>query len=336
MTLDRLALGGLTAVALALAGCGGRQSSASTMVPVAGDAQGQARRASGSSGDVLYVLMSRKAYIVSLPGLTKLHVMNGTYGNVAVSDPNNGNVFLGNCCEFAHGSKVPFAHFSGVSGEAAHDAAFDPTTDALAFSMGKEPSNGSGWIAVYVNLNHKPTLYTDPSVKYYGGLAYDGHGDLFVLGSDASGSGSVIGELPKGESHFTNFIPSRSDGFGDASQVFWDGSYIVIRARSKFDRVAFSGSSVSVVGQTLLKGAFNPWYSGFWLQDGTIYGPHLGDAPHNGRYLGLWHYPQGGSAYAVMKDLNSNQKERITAVTLSVAPSAARATAARTSVSDRS
>ncbi|HEX3368067.1 MAG TPA: hypothetical protein VHS56_00700 [Candidatus Cybelea sp.] len=325
MTLDRLALGGLTAAALALAGCAGGQSSPSAMAPMFGGAQRQTHRASGSSSDVLYVLMSRKAYIVALPGLSKLSVMNGTYGNVAVSDPNNGNVFLGNCCEFAHGSKEPFAHFPGVSGEVAYDAAFDPTTDNLAFSMGKEPSNGSsGWIAVYANLNHKPTVYTDSSMKYYGGLAYDGQGDLFVLGSDASGNGSVIGELPKGENHFTNFVPSRSDGFDDASQVFWDGSYIVIRARSKFDRVAFSGSSMTVVGQTLLKGAFNPWYGSFWLQDGTIYGPHLGDAPHNGRYLGLWHYPQGGSAYAVMKDLNSNQKERITAVTLSVAPNAGR------------
>jgi hypothetical protein len=92
MKLYRLTLGGLTAAALTLAGCSGGRSSPSTIMPTAQD--GQTRHASGSSGDVLYVLMSRKTYIVSLPGLTKLQVMRGAYGNVAVSDPNNGNRWL--------------------------------------------------------------------------------------------------------------------------------------------------------------------------------------------------------------------------------------------------
>jgi hypothetical protein len=41
---------------------------------------------------------------------------------------------------------------------------------------------------------------------------------------------------------------------------------------------------------------------------------------HDGRYLGLWEYPQGGNAFKDIKTLSRAKNDYIVGVTLSVAP----------------
>jgi hypothetical protein len=80
-----------------------------------------------------------------------------------------------------------------------------------------------------------------------------------------------------------------------------------------------SGSTASIAGQTTLTLAWGR--SGdFWIQGNTVIAPHISDRPHNGRWVGFWHYPAGGRAYKVIKNLSKDQQDRMISATVSIAP----------------
>jgi hypothetical protein len=301
----------MTTVIFVLGGCGG----AGTTVPQGATTQSRAHQVSGSSGALAYVNMDYETYILTYPGLNVVGKMRGFWGEDVASDPNNGNVFLG-LSEFAHGATKPFATLSLASGEEIGGAAFDPTTDNIAFTLYN--LQRQVWVSVYQTLYSQPTNYYDSQMSGIGKLGYDGDGNLFVIASGSSG-GIFFAELPKGSSTFINFPFNRE--LEKAFDIGWDGQYLVIRTGSVLNRVTVSGSTMTIVGQTQLKDSFNLWWHTFGVQGGFAIGSHLGPKHHNGEYLGLWSYPQGGKASKIVRTLSKNQKDRVISATVSVAPS---------------
>ena len=304
-------------IVVLLSGCGGAQSGS---LPQTAPAQRRDHRASGSPGDLLYVLMTDKTYMLNYPSLTTFGVVQGGETVMLASDPNNGNVIIGDS-EFAHGETKPFATVKLKNGQRAEFTAFDPTTDDIAFSVRKY-SSANGFVAVYQNLNSRPKKYADKRFELYLAVGYDGMGNLFTLGLDHHNK-NVFAELPKGENKFTD-IPLAPSGIKAPSNILWDGTYLVLQGGRNFYRVIVSGSQLTVESKTILKGAFTPPYDKFCICEGSAIGPHLSGAPHNGSDFGLWSYPDGGPAYQVVKDLDHNRKARVYGVALSVAPPGSR------------
>jgi hypothetical protein len=308
----------LSVAAALLAGCGGSQLPVSTLgaMPQSAQPNATAHRASGSSDVLLYVETTNKTYILNYPSLKTFAVSK--YGQIPImtADPNNGNIIIGDY-EFTHGATKPFASVPLKMGEGLVDAAFDPTTDSIACAV-RELGQDSGWIAIYKDWSSNPTIYTDSTFKWYSKVGYDGTGNLFTLGLDAANN-IVFGELPKGQNKFID-ISFASAGIKNPTNILWDGAYLVIRSGASLYRVTLSGSDISVVSKTTLKGAFSPPYVKFGIYGDSTLAPHLGGAPHNGRGFALWNYPSGGKAYQKIKYLSKNKKERVVALGFSLAP----------------
>ena len=299
-------------VGLAMLAACGTQSGG---LPQGISAQNNAPRgASGSSGALVYVNMNRETYVLTYPGLSVVAKIPGFWGEDVASDPNNGNVFLGSS-EFAHGATKPFARLSLASGEEVSGAAFDPTTDNIAFTVYN--MQRQVWVSVYQTLYSTPTNYYDSQMEGVGKLGYDGQGNLFVIASGSSGL--FIAELPKGSSSFINFPFNQA--LAGASDIGWDGRYLVIRTGGILNRVSVSSSVMTIVGKTTLQAAYHPWWHTFWIYGDYAIGSHLGPKRHNGEWLGLWNYPKGGRAAKIDKSLSKNQKDRVWEAVVSVAPS---------------
>ena len=322
--LGRYALTSCVAAAL-LAGCGGSQPPIGALDAVAQSptAQRQNRQASASSRSLLYVVTSDQTDMLTYPGYKQVGTISRYQGN-ATSNPNNGNVLFDGgeaAFEYAHGGTTPIATFapSESSGEAYVDAAFDPTSNNIAVTVvgGKQPSDS---VAVYQSPSGNPATYFDSGVMpYMAHLCYDDQGNLFVNGSNVDGPANTIAELPKGGSTFTNIALNQK--LTDLRTMRWDGAYITVASGSAIYRLQFSGSSGTVVGKTALKGFWGR-DGGYWIQGDTAIGPHVspGAHTHNGRYLGFWHYPEGGRAFKTIKTLSKNQKDQIADATVSVDP----------------
>ena len=125
---------------------------------------------------------------------------------------------------------------------------------------------------------------------------------MFVDGA-SSNTNFVLAELPKGGKAF---VALTVDGtITNAGAIQWDGNYITIMNGASIYRLQISGSTATIVGQTKLILA---WGDGdFWIQGDTVIGPHISDRPHNGRWVGFWHYPGGGRAYEVIRTLSKDR-----------------------------
>jgi hypothetical protein len=303
---------GLGLIVLLLVGCGGAQTSVvpqRAIVP-----QGQS--ASTSSGELLYVLMTTQTYVLTYPGLTQVKKVNYGHTRIIASDPNNGNVIIGNN-EFAHGKTTPFATLKLKAGQHASAAAFDPITGDIAYSIVQSSPSRKSWIAIYRDLSAIPKVYSGPNVEEYLAVGYDGDGTLYAFGQESSNNYLLL-ELPKGKNKFVT-IHATFDG---PWNLLWDGTYLVIRRGRVFCRVTVSPSkTMKIVGKTLLRGSYSPWEDEFAIQGDSAVGPHTGNPPHDKRVIALWDYPTGGPAYQ-LQSLNAGQ-ERIYGVAISVAPSAA-------------
>jgi hypothetical protein len=253
---------------------------------------------------------------LTYPGLKKVAEIPYFHGNITASDPNNGDVII-DVGEYTHGGTKPFAYLTLLSGESPHGVTFDSTTDYIAYSVDKDSSD-SGWIGVYRNLNDPPTVYTDPNMSYYGSVVYDGQGNLIVLGKTSAGQ-QLFAELPKGASQFTDLASNHQ--LNAASDLLWDGQYVVVRKKTTLLRVTVSGSTLKIVGKTRLKDAYGAASDKFWIAGTYAVASRAGSARRGGRYVALWHYPQGGAPLAWAKWVSKNPKERFEGATVSVEPS---------------
>lgn len=316
--LSRAALDMGLAMAI-LAGCGGSQppiAAPGAMVPQT--TASHVLVASASYGDYLYVSTKKMLYVLTYPNLKKVGTARVGYGEITASDPNTGNVIIG-VCEFSRGTTKPFAELNPGSGNSPYSVAFDPTTDDIAYSINEDGGRG-GWVAVYKDLNSVPTVYTDPNFATYGPLVYDNQGNLFVLGRSSSFQ-LWFAELPKGESQFTDV--ALNSRISSPSNILWDGQYVVIRDRKVLYRITVTGSTMKIAGLTTLGHAYSAQFDRqFWIQGNMAMGPLT--SRYRGRFLALWHYPDGGSPYQVLKNLGNGKTDFVFGVTVSVAASRSR------------
>jgi hypothetical protein len=257
--------------------------------------------------------------MLSYPNDKVVGKIGGGYYGRAAADPNNGNVCFdaGTVYVFAHGGTKPIGIINAPQGQESYDCAFDPTTDDIAISVDNIGGPG-GFIAVYQTPSSTPTTYSVPSNlsdPFY--LGYDNKGDLFVDGYGSTG-GYVLAELPKGGDTFADITLNKQ--LKQMWAIQWDGAYITVAGPHVIRRLQISGSNGTVASTTTLLGALPDENTSLWIQGDAVIGPHA-SPPHNGRYLGFWHYPAGGAPFKIITKLSPNKKIRIGSATVSFAPS---------------
>lgn len=302
----------------ALASCGGSQPQVLGGLPSSNITV--AAKASSSSSDLLYVVTRNGSVdILSYPGsrlLGKLRTVAHTAAPVT-SNPTTGDILIdvhGLIYEWAHGGRKPIAEIRPSPGYGVVDYAFDPTSQDIAVSFQKGSGNGS--VGVYQTPSGTPTLYVVPNMEYPGFLGYDAGGNLFVEGRESSNGPDVFAELPRGGSSFSEI--SLSETLTNMGTVQWDGSYITIASGAIIYQVQISGSDGTIVGQTSLDGAWGR-HPFFWIQGNSVIGSTLTKRHlNNGRWLGYWHYPQGGRPYKLITGLNADRQDWMASEAVSV------------------
>jgi hypothetical protein len=301
--------------ALAVAGCGG----AGTAVPQGAMTQSRAHKASSSSGDLLYVTYGHEVYVLTFPTLKKVETFTPPtwLGFNGASNPNDGDMCFDNDKSvylFAHGGTKPYAAIgTPTEGESNFDCAWDPTTNGLAITV--DSFTKGTWVNVYTNPSGYPTTYSSPSLNFMEYAAYDGDGNLFVNGQGPSGGALV--ELPKGGNKLVTLSTGTLSPYGPLA---WDGNYMTLPQRRDIYRFETSGSSLTIVGKTVMKDTTVPMQ--ITIAGDLIVGDAInqsGNGHVNGRWLGLWNYPKGGKPYTAIRFVR--KKEGIGTVLVSVAPS---------------
>jgi hypothetical protein len=311
MTIRLLALAPSLALLIA---CGGSQTPIGTL----DTRQPAMQRSTTSGGPLLYVVMGGShTHMLTYPGFKQ--VTRIPVWGLSTSNPNNGDVLIGGLAGpvnlYAHGGTKILHRFGYSSQELIfYDSAFDPTNNAIAITGNME--FGGAYVYVYQTPTSTPIKYTVPNIRYIEFIGYDGQGNLFVDGQGSTIS-SVLAELPKGGNAFMDLTVAGT--INNPGSIQWDGSYITVVSGASIYRLQISGSTASIAGQTTLTLAWGR--SGdFWIQGNTVIAPHISDRPHNGRWVGFWHYPAGGRAYKVIKNLSKDQQDRMISATVSIAP----------------
>jgi len=306
LEFSRNALSCSMAAAL-LAGCGGSQSvSPPGMVNSA-----KVPRTSDGSGNLVYVSVSTKrgGVIEAFDYATGKEVLTLQTHAFGLCSDATGNVFAtnyeGGLLEYAHGGGSPIAEI--VYGNYPQGCAVDPNTGNLA-AVASSSAEGTANLTIFTKASSgygSPVSYSDSSVRNMFWCAYDDSGNVFVTASTDS-NGAVLDELPaNGNSLIRITLPfqtSRSVG-----SIQWDGRYLAIAdpiyAKGKkpatIYQLQISGSTATVVNTIKLKAPKNKndaQGGQLWIEGGTIAYPES-----YSKNVGLWAYPQGGSAAKTFK-----------------------------------
>jgi hypothetical protein len=275
-------------------------------------------RASGSSGDLLYVSQSvsegwnivmltypqGKAVGTIVPPNQPFDICSDSSGNVWA--PTQQVVY-----EYGHGGTSPIQTLS-APGLFMNACAVDPSTGNLA--VVGEDDYGTPTIAIWSGGQGSPTSYSPP---FWGrSLAYDASGNLFMDGNSDS-KPFLLGELPKSSSTFTTITldqPTKWPG-----EIDWDGRYLAVATGNTTNpkgqkhvvyRVEVSGSSGHVVQTVVLENERETY--GGCIHGKVIVGVHY----KNGGTIDFWHYPEGGKPFQKLTGYSEPE-----GLTVSVAPS---------------
>jgi hypothetical protein len=246
-----------------------------------------------------------------------------TRGNVFMTDFETGSVDVGNVYEYAHGATSPSATLEDDNYYPT-GCSVDPKTGDLAvaneYNYENKESGGPGNLAIYTDAQGNPTYYDSPcGMNYPYGAAYDGQGNLFILGNPYTDY--VLCELPQGSSTFTTITLS---GVPEAHALQWDGKYMAFLAGPqgqakgsdpKVYRVTFSGSAGTVVGTTTFKDLLSRAGDGFAIEGKSVLMPAGREKSWR---LGVWSYPAGGDATKLIK--TPEKYDRPLSVTVSAKP----------------
>ncbi len=310
--LGRQALGVGLAVGF-FAGCGGAPN---TMPNQTLQAQSRAHRASGSSGELLYVTTRRVVYMLSYPeGKVVGSFHEGPHhGHFICSDPSDGSVFITDAFlirKFAHGGTQPIAvlHMPGRYG--ANGCAVDATTGNIAIAATNE--NGTGALVVFKKADKTWAQY-----PLSGGVCisvtYDNDGDIFTTCKN-SHARSAIRELASGQTRVTNLTLRPKAAFYPYT-LHWDGSNLT--AGSGTSGIIYSldihGRIAKVVGSTELNGASG--YYAYWIQNDSVLAWDSQTLRTGG--VGVWNYPAGGSPTKIFNGVGTKS---LWDLAVSVAPS---------------
>jgi hypothetical protein len=322
MQLHRGTLGGLIIVASALVACGGAENASPGAVPMTESAQAKAHRASSHSGDLLYVPAGRgDIFYLAYPGgapVGELTRLNG--GLRGICSDQSGNVFImaGNeILEYAHGGTLPINTLSSGG----YGCSRDPTTGNLAVADGSR-------VLIFTDAKGTPKTFTDSNSNLEPEYcAYDRSGNLFVnaLNSLGGTQPAVLLELPAGGSSLeTISLNQNLSYFGDLG---WDGKYLAIDefygSDTRIARVKVSGSSGTVIGTTILRGA-SIFRTSTWLQNGTFASPVWLGKDHASKTVFVWSYPSGGNPSKRLSEKDFHTRGPVWSVAVSVAPSGTR------------
>lgn len=307
----------LRATLLTLAGfalltaCGASNTSA---VPQGMEVQSRVHKASGSSGDLLDVLIvappTRKQRLraFTFPGLQQVSNPRIKFTRGLCSDF-DGNIFVPQdeaIDEYAHGGKQPIETLSDT-GFRGFSCAVDNTTGNLAVTNSSGQQSIPGNIVVYKGAKGSPISYTDSQMLNYNFCGYDDSGNLFITGVTKQ-QHNVLVELPKGTDSFINITLDKGIYPG---AVQWDGNYLVVPGTANIlYRVQVSGSTGTVVGTITLNHVPPRGTNAFWINGNEIAATYLSK-------VGLWPYPDGGEPTKLLY-IRGHQAY---GVTVSVAPS---------------
>jgi hypothetical protein len=230
--------------------------------------------------------------ILSYPKGKLVGEIPGYFSNYfeALCSDSNGNVYLTDdtqVVEFAHGGTTPIATFS-LPGTQAFGCSVDPMTGNLAVVF-----NISS-VAVFSSGSSNPAVFSALLEASYCG--YDNSSNLFVDGYDSDKS--ALAELPKGGDSFEKL--SLDQSVGQPGQVQWDGEHLsyeaIGRGQNTISQLSVSGSSVTVVGQTVLRRVRGGLEQSWIYKDSVI-------APYGRRSnaIGIWKYPTGSSVKLITK-----------------------------------
>jgi hypothetical protein len=197
-----------------------------------------------------------------------------------------GNVFIANTgtsqiLEYAHGGSTPIATLNDP-GQYPVSCSSNPQNGDLAVSNILSTS-GSGSVSIYKKAHGTPKIFSDSNFYRMEFLGYDGKGNLFVDGSNASGLFQYA-ELPKGRKSFTDIALNQSISFPGSVQ--YDGKYMAIG--DQIGSVIYQTLGAKVVGMTTLGGATE--VSTFFILGKKLLCPSTCNAD-----LATYKYPAGGS-----------------------------------------
>lgn len=309
-------------VVVLLAGCGGVQNGSVTPVTMA---QSQMHRASGSSGDLLYVLTNYGITLVSYPNLQVIGNITDVTGIGGIcSDPYNGNVFLPygtTVLEYAHGGTTPIATLTVPSGYTdLQGCSVDPTTGNLAVTSYFGPQGRSG-LFVFPGGQGTPTLYNPEPPHLFLWTTYDNLGNLYVPQFRGSKGKFYITELPAGQS---KLVPFRFKADFVAGDLQWDGTHLVTDSLtppqgSMIYQLQLANGKAKVTGIVKLQESGE---SAFSLSNNTVFQAYWHVKHNKDAAIAVWSYPQGGKPTALLYGVAKGKKAEIEDVTLSVAPTA--------------
>ena len=199
----------------------------------------------------------------------------------------------GQISEYTHGGTEPIATLSD-DGYFAFSCSVDAKTGDLAVVNSSGITTEFGNLLVYAHATGSPAIYTDPQFVGYRGCAYDGSGNLYLIGSSSSGT-IVSAELGANETKLKEVGLSHTPQ-GQAD-IRWDGRHISISSppEEMILRFTFSRSYGEVVGSTSLHDFQDTAQFSFPISPGEkgrsdqVIGP---DVEHGATRL--WKYPAGG------------------------------------------
>ena len=136
-------------------------------------AQSRLDRASGSSGDLLYVPLGFHLSIYRYPDLKRIKVVNTSpvvLGLWTDSDKNTGDMCFDNYSEvfvFKHGATQPYVTIPEPPSAESIDCALDSATNNLAITYSVGGGSNNNWVSVYRSpYDGSPTTYSDPGMGY--------------------------------------------------------------------------------------------------------------------------------------------------------------------------
>jgi len=220
-------------------------------------------------------------YVFDYPSRQIVGILNDASSPEGLCSDSAGNVFVTDSygrqiLEYSHGGNSPIRTLKGAAGPI--DCAVDPKTGGLAVASETSAiylfEKGRRWSRKYVN---------DPGASFWF-CTYDSRGNLFAP-TDLYGE-SVVSELPRGASSFTNIKLSKPIGLEgiqshDGYLVAGDGK------NSNIYQVRVSNSIAEIVHTTRLAGSTA-------TRQFTFYRDKLISPDPASDFAGIWNYPAGG------------------------------------------
>lgn len=271
-----------------LTACAGSQTPVNAVPPVPSVIQHDVR------GALLYVsdTVSGDVYVFSYPKGKLQQTLTGFADPAGECVDANGNVFIANTggsniIEYAHGGSSPIATIKD-KGYFPFGCSIDPTTGDLAVTNFSTTGSAAGDVAIYTKAKGgHGRHYVDRLMQNPLLCGYDSSGNLFVDG--LAQSSTVVSELAHGGANLSDILLDRT--IYNPGGVQWDGKHVAIGDQSSNTIYQFriKAGKAKTVGSTQLGGA--TMVLQFWIDGTKVVG-----ADTYASDVGIWSYPQGGSA----------------------------------------